>query len=611
MENNNNFALKDFTIDFQNGQLGKGKHGYVFKAYCPKNNKNYAIKMIYKKQNDEGQLKNLYREYSIMNHANHPNIEKIYGYFEGYNPLDYQVCSFFILEYIEGENLFNIMEKYQKRNENIDQNLIMKIFFGTVNGLHHLHGKGIIHRDISPDNIMLDKNNQIKITDFGLSAYYIQSPNIPKDLVYNKSRVGRKFFVGNELYRITDKNDENNDYGVKNDIFAFGVTMYFLMTFGYPKCVLNRVENNNDYYFVDHINEKLYSKNLINLVMKMLDDNQNSRPSSYDIFSELIKIKKTNSSFNSVINCLASFDKIYYYLIKDENNFKNGKLQKIEFRFIQTFMEAIKSAKTYRNIKTNSINTFINCFYEKISIYQIDEFITPMNIIKIIFNYFLTNSPFEFNNIKGKKLIEDEYENNIILKNKIKEFETQYKNIFVSSFYFLVLNTYKCQKCNIKIYQNIDIKYNLELLKIDKLYTISELVTDYFRKKIFLNLGMNTGGYSLTCPNCGIMSKFLDEEKKMILAPDILILNILSLVKLEQFFSINIYRYELFSFITYNKNEQNYEFYIKSKESWIHFLNEGSQILSFEDIAKIKKIDIAFYILNKNEFSLFQNPDNF
>ena len=608
MEINNNFSLNDFQIDFQNGRLGKGNFGYVFAAYCPKHNKTYAIKIINKKKDDKGQLRDIFREYSTMNRANHPNIEKIYGFFEGYNPLDNIPCSFFVLEYIDGENLFNLMEKYQKRKENIDQNLIMKIFIGTVSGLNHLHQNGIIHRDIAPDNIMLNKNNQIKITDFGLSAYYIQFPNIPKDLVYNKTRVGRKFFVGNELYH---KSNKDNSYDIKNDIFALGVTMYFLMTFGYPKCVLNRVEKNNDYYFVDQINEKIYSKNLINLVMKMLDENPNNRPNSLDICYELIKIKKTNSSFNSVINCLASFDKIYDYLIKDENNFKNGKLEKVEYKFIQTFMEAIKSAKTYRNIKTNSINIFINCFYETISIYEINQFVPPMNIIKIIFDYFLTNSPFEFNNIKGKKLVEDEYENNIILKNKIKEFESQYKNIFVSTFYFLVLNTYKCQKCNIKIYQNIDIKYNLELLKNDKVYTISEIVTDYFQKKTFLNLGMNTGGYSLTCPNCGIMPKFLDEEKKIILAPDILILNILSWVKLEQFINIKIYRYELFSFITYNKNEQNYEFYIKSKDNWLHFLNEGSQILSFEDISKIKKIDIAFYILSKNEFSLFQNADNF
>ena len=608
MEINNNFSLNDFQIDFQNGRLGKGNFGYVFLAYCPKHNKTYAIKIINKKKDDKGQLRDIFREYSTMNRANHPNIEKIYGFFEGYNPLDNIPCSFFVLEYIDGENLFNLMEKYQKRKENIDQNLIMKIFIGTVSGLNHLHQNGIIHRDIAPDNIMLNKNNQIKITDFGLSAYYIQFPNIPKDLVYNKTRVGRKFFVGNELYH---KSNKDNSYDIKNDIFALGVTMYFLMTFGYPKCVLNRVEKNNDYYFVDQINEKIYSKNLINLIMKMLDENPKNRPNSLDICYELIKIKKTNSSFNSVINCLASFDKIYDYLIKDENNFKNGKLEKVEYKFIQTFMEAIKSAKTYRNIKTNSINIFINCFYETISIYEIDQFVPPMNIIKIIFDYFLTNSPLEFNNIKGKKLVEDEYENNIILRNKIKEFESQYKNIFVSAFYFLILNTYKCQKCNIKIYQNIDIKYNLELLKNDKIYNISEIVTDYFKKKIFLNLGMNTGGYSLTCPNCGIMPKFIDEEKKIILAPDILILNILSFVKLEQFFNINIYRYELFSFITYNKNEQNYEFYIKSKESWIHFLNEGSQILSFEDIIKIKRIDIAFYILSKNEFSLFQNADNF
>ena len=100
-------------------------------------------------------------------------------------------------------------------------------------------------------------------------------------------------------------------------------------------------------------------------------------------------------------------------------------------------------------------------------------------------------------------------------------------------------------------------------------------------------------------------------RKKKILEPEILILNIISGVKLEQYFDININRYELLSFITYNKKEQNYEFCIKSKGNWLYFSNEGSQILNFEDIMKIKKIDVAFYSLSKNEFSLFQNPDNF
>ena len=294
---NINFSLNDFQIDFQNDQLGKGKHGYVFRAYSPKNNKYYALKMIYKNNNDLAQIRNLIREYSIMYEANHPNIEKIYGYFEGYNPLDNKACSFFVLEFIDGENLDNIRQKYQKRKENIDQNLIMKIFLGIMNGLSYLHKKGITHRDICPDNIMLDKNNQIKITDFGLSAYYIQNPNIPKNLVYNGTTVGRRLFVGNELLRGKVPGDKNIRYNEKNDIFALGVTMFYLMTHGYPKLLLSRIQNNNDLFFVEQINENLYSKDLINLIMKMLDLNQNIRPNSFDIYNELIKIRKTNSSF--------------------------------------------------------------------------------------------------------------------------------------------------------------------------------------------------------------------------------------------------------------------------------------------------------------------------
>ena len=233
-----------------------------------------------------------------------------------------------------------------------------------------------------------------------------------------------------------------------------------------------------------------------------------------------------------------------------------------------------------------------------------------MNIIKSIFDYFLTNSPFIFNNIKGHNFLinlnNNQNDENILITNKIKEFESCYKNIFVSIFYFLVLTKYKCTKCNNEIAQNIEIKFNLEFVRNDRIYSVKELINDYSNKKITLNLGNNTEGYSLTCSKCGTMPRFLGEEKTIILEPEVLILNFFSDVKLDEYFEINNEKkYELICFIVYNKNNQCYDYCEKTKVNWLYYDIDGLKTLNLEDIQKLSDIHIAFYLLKRNEYSIF------
>ena len=165
---NNLFSLSSFKFDYDRDVLGNGQHGYVYKAFSPQYNQYFALK-ITNLNNKNSNISKVQREYEIMLNVEHPNIEKTFGTFIVNN------CQYFVLEFIDGENLDKLIKKYRDKKENIDQNLIMNIFLGTENGLKYLHNKGIIHRDIAPDNIMIDKNNNVKITDFGLAAYYVKN----------------------------------------------------------------------------------------------------------------------------------------------------------------------------------------------------------------------------------------------------------------------------------------------------------------------------------------------------------------------------------------------------------------------------------------------------
>lgn len=614
--NNYQYSLSDFIIDFKNDLLGKGKYGYVYKAFFKKMNKYVALKMINKDVNDKNQLIKVTREYEIMKKVNNQNLEKIIGSFEGVNPLGNSQCFFFVLEFIEGENLDNLSKRYIHDKKTIDQTLIMRILYGTENGLYYLHKNGIIHRDISPDNIMIDKNNQIIITDFGLSAYYIKHGDVSNNLVYNYTIVGRKLFVGSELIRRMNSGDQSIIYETKNDIFAFGITMYYLMTFGYPPCVEDRVEKNT-YKFVPSINPKIYTQNLIRLVMSMIRNDPEQRPDCQTIYLELNKIKLTNSSFCSVINCLVRIEQLIEYLIDNQINKKSPLLYKEEHIFTKVFIDSLQEAKISKTAKSDHLNEFINCFYDKNFIYDISEIIPPRNIIKSIFDYFLTHSLFLYNNKKGNTFSEETknyaYRKNIFIDNKIKEFVSCYKSIFVELFYFLVLRTYKCQKCSKEIDQDLDIKYCLDLMSIekDKIYRTGELLKNYFKKNNASNLGNNSRGYSLTCKHCGTVPKILDEYREIVLEPEVLILNFISEVKLDKYLELNgEKKYDLTCIIVLNERGSTYEFAIKNaNDEWFYFSNGGSKNMIFEEIVKIRGIIMAFYCLNKNDFSIFQNKD--
>jgi len=608
---NNLFSLSSFKFDYDRDVLGNGQHGYVYKAFSPQYNQYFALK-ITNLNNKNSNISKVQREYEIMLNVEHPNIEKTFGTFIVNN------CQYFVLEFIDGENLDKLIKKYRDKKENIDQNLIMNIFLGTENGLKYLHNKGIIHRDIAPDNIMIDKNNNVKITDFGLAAYYVKNENIPNNLVYSCSVVGRRFFVGSELFKRMCSGDKSITYDIKNDIFAFGVTMYILMTFGYPAYLKERIKNNTNIKFVEEIDENIYSKNLINLVKKMINDDPDKRPGCLDIHNELINIRKTNSAFNSVINCLTNFD-FLNYLIEKEINLKNSKLERKEYEFNKVFVQTMIETKKLGSSSSTHINKFINSFYKKISIYSPDDVLNPINIIKSIFEYYLTNSPYLYNNKKAHVFMnkENKYKDNIIILNKISEFEKCYKNIFVEGFYFLELITYKCQKCNNEISENLEINNNIHIVKGDnKIYEISNLINDFFSKKIALNLGINGNEHSLVCNKCGIMDKYLDKYTKIILEPDILIFSFHSFVKLETNIEImvdnNCKKFELNCFIVYNVKEKVYEYCIRIKDDWLYFGKEGSKTLNFENIKKLNWINTAFYTLdknnkeNENEFSIFK-----
>ncbi|KAI1369785.1 hypothetical protein F5Y08DRAFT_1725 [Xylaria arbuscula] len=178
-------------------KIGQGASGGVYTGHERGSNRLVAIKQMNLEQQPKKDL--IINEILVMKESIHANIV---------NFIDSYLCGgelWVIMEYMEGGSLtdvvtFNIMTEGQ----------IASVCRETLKGLQHLHSKGVIHRDIKSDNILLSLEGSIKLTDFGFCAQINEAHN------KRTTMVGTPYWMAPEV--VTRK-----EYGRKVDIWSLGI----------------------------------------------------------------------------------------------------------------------------------------------------------------------------------------------------------------------------------------------------------------------------------------------------------------------------------------------------------------------------------------------------
>ncbi|UCE18119.1 MAG: serine/threonine protein kinase [Gemmatimonadota bacterium] len=185
-------------------KLGEGGMGAVFKAEDTKLNRPVALKCLPPQlASDEDAKKRLAQEAQASSALNHPNIATIYYMFEEGG------LEFICMEYVEGQTLSDVLG-----SDSLPIERVLDIAIQTADGLSEAHKKGIVHRDIKSDNIMVTPRGLVKIMDFGLAK------------LKGVSRLTRTGSTVGTISYMSPEQAQGLEVDYRTDVFSLGVVLY-------------------------------------------------------------------------------------------------------------------------------------------------------------------------------------------------------------------------------------------------------------------------------------------------------------------------------------------------------------------------------------------------
>lgn len=192
-------------------EVGRGGTGVVYRAVRLKDGLKVALKVLFPHlSEDPGRVKRFWDEYQIVHSLHHPNIVRVYEFGEdkGY---------FFIAsEYINGVSL----QKRLSKGKALSLKETVKIVSQIATALDAVHSRGIVHQDLKPSNILIERTGRVVLTDFGIASIaYGHGPQSCQKGLY-----------GTPEYMAPEQARSDTEVTYKADIYALGIITYQMLT---------------------------------------------------------------------------------------------------------------------------------------------------------------------------------------------------------------------------------------------------------------------------------------------------------------------------------------------------------------------------------------------
>ena len=189
-------------------RIGTGGMAVVYKAKCHRLNRLVAVKILKSDlAQDEDFRRRFNAEAAAVAQLSHPNIVSVYDVSRGGD------TEYIVMELIDGITLKQYMEKRGQLNWRESLHFITQI----MRGLSHAHSRGIVHRDIKPQNVMVLRDGSVKVADFGIACLENSAQTLTQEAL------GSVHYISPEQAR-GDRTD------ARSDIYSAGVVLYEMLT---------------------------------------------------------------------------------------------------------------------------------------------------------------------------------------------------------------------------------------------------------------------------------------------------------------------------------------------------------------------------------------------
>ncbi|CAM0948417.1 unnamed protein product [Alopecurus aequalis] len=289
-------VLIEITEDFSDKmKIGSGGYGVVYRGVHK--DQDIAVKVLHPVEARLHQENPFGNEFLSLMNIEHPHVVRLVGYcyetkhkhvqHKGELRFSQDIFTALCFEYLQGGSL----EKYLKDSHDYDWPTCYNIIKGICEGLNFLHARNILHLDLKPANILLDKNMAAKVADFGLSRFFA---GINTQITNNPA--GTRDYMAPEYWH-------ENKISPKNDVYSLGIIIIQIISgytgytqLGQTEDVVGFIEQANKSWR-ERINttqspresaESNQVETCLNLAMKCVDGDRKNRPT----VAEIVRILK-------------------------------------------------------------------------------------------------------------------------------------------------------------------------------------------------------------------------------------------------------------------------------------------------------------------------------
>ncbi|HVK18779.1 MAG TPA: protein kinase [Fimbriiglobus sp.] len=195
-------------------RIGVGGMGHVFLCEHKLMRRRVAVKVLpAAKAADPSSLERFYREARAVAALDHPNIVHAYDVDQDEN------LHFLVMEYVDGTNLQDLVKKFGP----LDVTRACHYVYASAVGLQHAFELGLVHRDIKPGNILVDRSGVVKVLDMGLARFF----NDDEDALTKKYDEN---VLGTADYLAPEQAIDSHTVDIRADVYGLGGTFFYLLT---------------------------------------------------------------------------------------------------------------------------------------------------------------------------------------------------------------------------------------------------------------------------------------------------------------------------------------------------------------------------------------------